>query len=59
MSGFQKSSGMPQSTVHCFVSSKRRKVEINTIKRLCDGLGITLAEFFDDDIFKKSPKKTK
>ena len=26
---------------------KRRKLQIATIKILCDGLGMTLAEFFD------------
>jgi hypothetical protein len=29
----------------------RREVSISTIKKLCDGLGITLADFFDEEHF--------
>ena len=30
----------------------RRDLSIITLKKLCDGLDMTITEFFDDDIFK-------
>ena len=33
------------------LDSRRRDVSIVTIKKLCDGLGITLGEFFAAPIF--------
>ena len=30
---------------------RRKEVTINLIKKLCDGLDISLAEFFDDEVF--------
>jgi len=44
-------SGLTPSTVYSFADSRRREVSINTIKKLCDGLGITLGEFFSTDEF--------
>ena len=39
-------SGVTPSTVYSLMDSKRRDVSIVTIKKLCDGLDITLGEFF-------------
>lgn len=39
-------SGVTPSTVYSMVDATRRDVSIVTIKKLCDGLGITLGEFF-------------
>lgn len=39
-------SGITPSTVYSMMDSKRREVSIVTIKKLCDGLDITLGEFF-------------
>ncbi|HWR23779.1 MAG TPA: helix-turn-helix transcriptional regulator [Feifaniaceae bacterium] len=41
-----------QSTVNDIVSGKTKNAGILTIKKLCDGLGISLADFFDTDIFR-------
>lgn len=38
--------GVTPSTVYSMMSPKRRDVSIITIKKLCDGLEITLEEFF-------------
>ena len=43
--------GITPSTVYSLFDSKRKNVYIKTIKILCDGLNISLAEFFDADIF--------
>lgn len=39
-------SGVTPSTVYSLLDVRRRDVSIITIKKLCDGLEITLAEFF-------------
>ncbi|HQO41856.1 MAG TPA: helix-turn-helix transcriptional regulator [Bacillota bacterium] len=38
--------GVTPSTVYSMLDERRRDVSIVTIKKLCDGLGITLGEFF-------------
>ena len=30
----------------------RRDLSVITLKKLCDGLDMTISEFFDDDIFR-------
>lgn len=44
-------SGVTPSTVYSMVDPNRRDISITTIKKLCDGLGITLGEFFNTDEF--------
>lgn len=39
-------SGVTPSTVYSMLDSRRRDVSITTIKKLCDGLDLTLGEFF-------------
>ncbi len=39
-------SGVTASTVYSLFDSRRRDVSIVTIKKLCDGLEITLGDFF-------------
>lgn len=43
---------LTQSTVESLVNCQSKNPKLLTIVRICDGLGITLTEFFDDDIFK-------
>ncbi len=45
-------SGVTQSTVNNIVSGHNRSATISTIKKLCDGLGITIEQFFDSDLFR-------
>lgn len=44
-------SGVTPSTVYSMHDKSRKKVDITTIKKLCDGLGITLGQFFSAPIF--------
>lgn len=44
---------LTQSTVQNIISCNSNNPKLLTIVRICDGLGITPREFFDDDIFKK------
>ena len=39
-------SGVTPSTVYSMLNSSRRDISILTIKKLCDGLDMTLGEFF-------------
>ena len=43
---------LTQSTGDSLVNGKSKNPKILTIVRICDGLGITLTEFFDDELFK-------
>jgi DNA-binding Xre family transcriptional regulator len=44
-------SGMTPSTVYSMMDSRRRDLSIITVKKLCDGLDITLGEFFSTPEF--------
>ena len=39
-------SGVTPSTVYSLLDKSRRDVSVTTVKKLCDGLDITLGEFF-------------
>lgn len=42
---------LTQSTVYSLINGKSRNPKLLTIVHICDGLGITLTEFFDDKLF--------
>lgn len=44
-------SGVTPSTVYSMLNSGRRDISILTIKKLCDGLDMTLGEFFSTPEF--------
>ena len=44
-------SGVTPSSVYSMLDPSRKEVTINLIKKLCDGLQITLGEFFSDELF--------
>ena len=44
-------SGISPSTLYSVLNEKSQNPGIVTIKKLCDGLEISLRNFFDDDIF--------
>ena len=39
-------SGVTPSTVYSMLDSTRRNISLVTVKKLCDGLGVTLGQFF-------------
>ena len=46
-------SGLPRSTIKTFFYNKNaRSITVYTISLICGGLGITLTDFFDDELFK-------
>ena len=45
-------SGVTQSTVNNIISGRNRSATVSTIKKLCDGLGITMEDFFHSPLFR-------
>ena len=45
-------SGVTQSTVNNIVNGRNNSTTISTIKKLCDGLEITIEEFFSNELFR-------
>ena len=45
-------SGITQSTLNNIVSGRNRSATVSTIKKICDGLEVSIIEFFDDDLFR-------
>ncbi len=43
--------GVTPSTVYSMMSESRKDLSIITVKKLCDGLEISLSDFFEDPIF--------
>lgn len=44
-------SGVTQSTVNNIVSGRNNSATVSTIQKLCDGLGITIEDFFSSELF--------
>ena len=45
-------SGVAQSTINNIVSDRNNSTTVSTIKKLCDGLEISLYDFFNTDVFR-------
>ena len=44
-------SGIAQSTLNNIVSGRNNSVTVSTLKKLCDGLEITITDFFTSSLF--------
>ncbi|MCM1114213.1 MAG: helix-turn-helix domain-containing protein [Clostridium sp.] len=44
-------SGITQSTLNNITSGRNNSPTISTIKKICDGIDITIKEFFDSQLF--------
>ena len=44
-------SGVTQSTINNIICGRNKSTTISTIKKLCDGLNISLTEFFMSEFF--------
>ena len=51
--------GVTQSTINNITSGRNNSTTVSTIKKLCDGLEITIIDFFNDDIFKELEQEIK
>ncbi len=52
-------SGIPYTTVKSIIYQQSKNPGIITIKKICDGLDITITEFFDTDTFKNLEQELK
>lgn len=52
-------SGVTPSSVYSMVDGRRRELSINLIKKLCDGLDMTLGEFFSVPLFDEIEQEIK
>ncbi len=52
-------SGVTQSTVNNIMSGRNNSTTVSTIKKLCDGLEITVTEFFEADVFNNLEQEIK
>ena len=48
-----KKIAMSQETLRSIIEERYKTVKLDTIVLLCDGLGITIQEFLNDDLFKR------
>ena len=44
-------SGVTQSTLNNIVSGRNNSVTVSTLKKLCDGLDMSINDFFASDVF--------
>lgn len=44
-------SGVTQSTVNNIIRGRNHSTTVSTLQKLCDGLGITIQNFFQSDLF--------
>ncbi len=51
--------GLTQSTLNNIVSGRNKSTTISTIKKICDGLEITIQEFFNSDLFNNLEQEIK
>lgn len=43
--------GITQSTLNNIVSGRNRAMTLSTVQKICDGLDITIKDFFDSNVF--------
>lgn len=52
-------SGVPPSTVYSLLDPSRQEISVSTVKKLCDGLDMTLGEFFSAPEFDELEQEIK
>lgn len=43
--------GVTPSSVYSMLDPRRKEVSVNLVKKLCDGLEMTMGKFFSDPVF--------
>ena len=51
--------GITQSTLNNIISGRNKETTIATIKKICDGLDITIIQFFESKLFEKLDQEVK
>ena len=51
--------GIDKTTIYSIIGDKSRSPEVAMIKKICDGVGITLGQFFSTDEFDQLEQEIK
>lgn len=51
--------GITQSTLNNIVSGRNNSTTVSTVKKICDGLNISITEFFSSELFKNLEQEIK
>ena len=52
-------SGVTQSTLNNIVSGRNNRTTVSTVKKICDGLNITILDFFSSPLFENLEQEIK
>lgn len=52
-------SGIPYTTIKSIIYNQSKNPGITTIKKICDGLDISICDFFDTDTFRNLEQEIK
>ncbi|MDE5670781.1 MAG: helix-turn-helix domain-containing protein [Eubacterium sp.] len=52
-------SGVPHTTIKSIMYNQSKNTGVATIKKICDGINITIAEFFDTEVFNNLEQEIK
>ena len=52
-------SGITQSTLNNFISGRNHSITLSTLKKLCDGLEISVLDFFNSELFEHLEQEVK
>lgn len=52
VNGFARHAGLPPTTLKNILNGQSKNPGIVTLKIICDGLDMTLVEFFDTEVFR-------
>ncbi len=59
INGLANICGVSPSTIYSLLNTKSKNPGVVTIKIICDGLEISVREFFDSDLFNKTEQEIK
>lgn len=52
-------SGITQSTLNNIVNGRNNSTTVSTVQKICDGLDMTIQDFFDADVFRDLEQEVK
>jgi transcriptional regulator with XRE-family HTH domain len=52
-------SGITQSTLNNIVSGRNKSASVSTVKKICDGLDLSILDFFSSDLFSNLEQEIK
>lgn len=57
VNGLANMAGIAPSTIYSMLNEKSMNPGVVSIKKICDGLGITVRQFFDCDLFDETEQE--